>query len=55
MNNTIWQLILQHVILGITIAAPIGPASMAIIRNGLKDGFIGGFKTALGVVAADTT
>jgi threonine/homoserine/homoserine lactone efflux protein len=45
----------QNILLGITLAAPIGPASIAIIRNGLKHGFWGGFMTALGVVSADTT
>jgi len=49
------NLIIQNILLGITLAAPIGPASMAIIRNGLKHGFLGGFTTAVGVVLADTT
>ncbi|MFH0773670.1 MAG: LysE family transporter [bacterium] len=55
MNNTMWHLALQNIVLGITIAAPIGPASMAVIRSGLRGGFLSGFKTALGVIAADTT
>ena len=47
--------ILQNIILGISIAAPIGPASIAIINNGIKNGFLIAFKTALGVILADTT
>ena len=41
--------------LGITLAAPIGPASVAVIRNGLFGGFLRAFLTGLGVTAADLT
>lgn len=50
MNN-----ILQNIILGISLAAPIGPASIAIIKNGIKNGFFSALKTAIGVILADTT
>jgi len=49
------NLILQNIILGISLAAPIGPATTAIIKNGLRHGFLSAFKVALGVIAADTT
>ena len=47
--------IFQNIILGISIAAPIGPASVAIMKNGIKSGFIAALKTAIGVILADTT
>lgn len=47
--------IFANFLLGISLAAPLGPASTVIIRNGLKHGFIGGIVTALGVVSADLT
>ncbi|RPI30346.1 MAG: lysine transporter LysE [Chloroflexota bacterium] len=50
MNN-----ILQNIILGITLAAPVGPASIAIIKSGLQGGFFSAIKTALGVITADVT
>ena len=48
------SVILQNIILGISLAAPIGPANIAIIRKGLKKGFLAGSLTGIGVVAADT-
>jgi len=47
--------IFQNIILGISLAAPLGPATIAIIRSGLKYGFLSAWVTALGVVSADTT
>lgn len=47
--------IVQNIILGISLAAPLGPATIAIINHGLKHGFWSAFQTACGVVAADTT
>ncbi len=47
--------ILRNILLGITLAAPIGPASVAVIRNGLFGGFLRAFFTGLGVTAADLT
>lgn len=41
--------------LGISIAAPIGPASIAIIQNGLQGGFFRAFLTGVGVTLADAT
>lgn len=50
MNSTI----LQNIILGISLAAPIGPANIAVIKKGLNKGFISGFLVGVGVVTADT-
>jgi len=47
--------ILQNIILGISLAAPVGPLSLAIIKTGFNKGFWSAFKVALGVVSADTT
>jgi len=47
--------IIQNIILGISLAAPIGPASIAVIKRGLKYGFLSGFLVGVGVTAADAT
>ena len=47
--------ILQNIVLGISLAAPIGPANIAVIRRGLKYGFLPAFLVGLGVVFADMT
>jgi threonine/homoserine/homoserine lactone efflux protein len=47
--------ILRNILLGISIAAPIGPASLAVIQNGLKRGFLRAFLTGLGITMADAT
>lgn len=49
------DIILRNIILGLSLAAPIGPAGVAIIQNGLKFGFARAFLTAIGVVLADIT
>lgn len=49
------QDIFRNILLGITLAAPIGPSGVAIIQNGLRGGFWRAFLTAIGVVMADTT
>lgn len=45
--------ILRNVVLGITLAAPLGPSGVAIIQNGLRAGFGRAFLTAIGVTLAD--
>jgi threonine/homoserine/homoserine lactone efflux protein len=45
----------QNILLGISLAVPLGPATIAIIRSGLKFGFLSALITALGIVTADTT
>ena len=47
--------ILRNVLLGISIAAPIGPSSLAVIQNGLRRGFLRAFLTGLGITMADAT
>jgi L-lysine exporter family protein LysE/ArgO len=47
--------ILQNILLGLSIAAPIGPASIAIIKSGFRGGFLPAITVALGVVSADVT
>ena len=47
--------ILQNILLGLSIAAPIGPASIAILKSGFRGGFVPAITVALGVVSADIT
>lgn len=47
--------ILRNILLGITLAIPIGPASLAVIQTGLRAGFLRAWLTGLGVTLADTT
>jgi L-lysine exporter family protein LysE/ArgO len=49
------NLILQNILLGLSIAAPIGPASIAILKSGFRGGFVPAITVALGVVSADVT
>ncbi len=46
---------LRNYLLGIMLAAPLGPASVAVIQTGLRRGFLRAFITGLGVTLADTT
>jgi L-lysine exporter family protein LysE/ArgO len=47
--------IVRNILLGISLAAPIGPSGVAVIRGGLQRGFLHAFITGLGVTLADTT
>ena len=47
--------VFQNILLGISLAVPLGPATITIIRSGLKFGFLSALITALGIVTADTT
>jgi threonine/homoserine/homoserine lactone efflux protein len=49
------NIIFQNILLGLSIAAPIGPASIAILKSGFRGGFRAAIKVALGVVSADVT
>jgi L-lysine exporter family protein LysE/ArgO len=49
------DIILQNILLGLSIAAPIGPASIAILKSGFQGGFWSAIRVALGVVSADVT
>jgi len=46
-------LLLGGVVLGLSIAAPIGPVNIAMIHRGLRDGFAGAFLLGVGSTAAD--
>ncbi len=47
--------LLQNIILGLSLAAPIGPVNLEIIKRGLKSGFKQAFFTGAGAMSADTT
>ncbi len=47
--------IFRNILLGISLAAPLGPAGVAVIQNGLRHGFTRAFFTGLGVTMADAT
>ncbi len=47
--------VLRNILLGISLAAPLGPAGVAIIQNGLQRGFLRALLTGLGVTLADAT
>jgi threonine/homoserine/homoserine lactone efflux protein len=49
------ELVLRNILLGISLAAPIGPSGVAIIQNGLRAGFFYAFLTGVGVTLADAT
>lgn len=53
MTNLQPGLLLQGVILGISVAAPIGPVNVAMIQRGLRQGFAGAFLLGLGSTVAD--
>jgi threonine/homoserine/homoserine lactone efflux protein len=47
--------LLQNILLGLTLAAPIGPVNLEIIKRGLSSGFKQAFLTGVGATSADTT
>ena len=47
--------LLQNIILGLTLAAPIGPVNLEIIKRGLNSGFKQAFLTGMGAMSADAT
>ena len=49
------QEIFRNILLGISLAAPLGPSSVAVIQKGLQRGFLRAFLTGLGVTMADAT
>jgi threonine/homoserine/homoserine lactone efflux protein len=46
-------MVLEKVLLGITLAAPIGPVSIEIIRRGLTHGFIAAITVCIGATLGD--
>jgi len=47
--------ILQNILLGISLAAPIGPVNIEVIKRGLSNGFLPAFTLSLGAASADAT
>jgi threonine/homoserine/homoserine lactone efflux protein len=47
--------IVRNIVLGISLAAPLGPSGVAVIQNGLRQGFLRAFLTGVGVTIADAT
>lgn len=47
--------VLQNIILGLSLAAPIGPVNLEIIKRGLHSGFRQAFLTSIGAMSADAT
>ncbi len=45
----------QNILLGLTLAAPIGPVNVEIIRRGLRSGFRQALATGAGAMTADAT
>lgn len=50
-----WQVIASGVVIGIAVAAPIGPINLMAIRNTLSHGFPAGVFTGTGAVLGDGT
>jgi threonine/homoserine/homoserine lactone efflux protein len=46
-------LLLGGIVLGLSIAAPLGPVNIAMIQRGLREGFAGAFVLGLGSTVAD--
>lgn len=47
--------LLQNILLGLSLAAPIGPVNLEIIKRGLNSGFKQAFLTGAGAMSADAT
>ena len=47
--------VLQNIILGLSLAAPIGPVNLEIIKRGLNSGFRQALFTGIGAMIADST
>jgi len=47
--------LVQNILLGLSLAAPIGPVNMEIIKRGLNSGFQQAFLTGVGAMCADAT
>lgn len=47
--------LMQNILLGLTLAAPIGPVNVEIIKRGLNSGFRQAFLTGAGAMCADAT
>ena len=50
-----WLILPKGMLLGLSVAAPVGPIGVLTIRRTIGDGFRMGFATGLGAATADTT
>jgi threonine/homoserine/homoserine lactone efflux protein len=50
-----WVVLPKGVLLGLSVAAPVGPIGVLTIRRTIGDGFRMGFATGLGAATADAT
>lgn len=48
------DLALRGIIIGLTLAAPIGPINIEIVRRGLRTGFLSGWLVGIGAISGDT-
>ncbi len=48
-----WQLVLTGIVIGVAVAAPIGPINIMCIQRSLKCGFSAGLFTGMGAVLGD--
>jgi len=54
-NDLIMLDVIQKIILRISLAAPVGPVNVEVIKRGLKHGFFPAFLLSLDAASADTT
>lgn len=47
-------LVVEGMVVGVALAAPIGPINVEIVRRGLRGGFLHGWLVGFGAVSADT-
>lgn len=53
MTDSSLAFLASGVLLGLSIAAPLGPVNLALIQRGLSEGFLGAFLLGLGSTSAD--
>lgn len=53
LNTQNWRILLQGLLLGFSIAAPVGPVALLCIRRTLERGFLSGVLSGLGAAMAD--
>ncbi|MGD8751283.1 MAG: LysE family transporter, partial [Anaerolineales bacterium] len=51
----VMAIVFRNVVLGLSLAAPLGPSGVAVIHGGLRGGFQRAFLTGLGVTLGDAT
>lgn len=51
----IWDVFLKGVVMGLAVAAPVGPIGVLCIRRTLADGRVAGLATGMGAATADAT